>query len=125
MDTGLVPIRVLIADDNETVRGLIRQFLEERTDVDVCAETGDGREAVDTALRLAPDLVILDVLMPKLNGIEVASILRKSLPAAKMILFTMYGEHVRALASAAGVDIVLPKPDGLSPLKQAVESVLN
>jgi DNA-binding NarL/FixJ family response regulator len=119
------PIRVLIADDNEVVRTLIRKFLEERTDVKVCAETGDGRETLDTALRVEPDLVILDVLMPNLNGIEVASILKKNLPSAKMILFSMYGEYVKALAYKAGVDIVLPKPDGLSPLKDAVDSMLH
>jgi DNA-binding NarL/FixJ family response regulator len=65
------------------------------------------------------------VLMPKLNGIEVASILRKNLPSAKIILFTMYGEYVKTLAHSAGVDIVLPKPDGLSPLMRAVDLVLG
>jgi DNA-binding NarL/FixJ family response regulator len=116
--------RVLIADDSDTVRGVIRAFLEERLDVAVCAETSDGRETVDWALALRPDLIILDVLMPQLNGIEVASLLKKNLPEAKIILFTMYGEYVQTLASAAGVDVVLPKPDGLTPLMRAIESVL-
>jgi DNA-binding NarL/FixJ family response regulator len=75
-------------------------------------------------LALRPDLIILDVLMPQLNGIEVASLLKKNLPEAKIILFTMYGEYVQTLASAAGVDVVLPKPDGLTPLMRAIESVL-
>jgi DNA-binding NarL/FixJ family response regulator len=117
--------RVLIADDSEVVRGLIRTFLERRPSIKVCGETGDGQETVDAALRLEPDLIILDVLMPKLNGIEVASILRKNLPNAKIILFTMYGEYVKTLAYSAGVDIVLPKPDGLTPLIRAVDSVLS
>lgn len=117
--------RVLIADDSDTVRGVIRAFLDKCLNVEICAETSDGRETVEWALALRPDLIILDVLMPKLNGIEVASLLRKNLPGSKIILFTMYGEYVQALASAAGVDIVLPKPDGLTPLMRAIESVLN
>jgi DNA-binding NarL/FixJ family response regulator len=117
--------RVLIADDCEVVRSLIREFLERAVDVEVCAETSDGQETVDAALRLEPNLIILDVLMPQLNGIEVASILSKSLPSAKIILFTMYGDYVKTLANTAGVAVVLPKPDGLSPLIKAVTSVLG
>lgn len=117
--------RVLIADDSEVIRELIRTFLEARLDVEVCAETSDGQETLDWALALQPDIIILDVLMPKLNGIEVASLLKKNLPNTKLILFTMYGEYVQALASAAGADIVLPKPDGLSPLVEAVERVMQ
>jgi DNA-binding NarL/FixJ family response regulator len=116
--------RVLIADDSEVIRGLIRTSLETRASIKVCGETRDGQETVDRALRLEPDLIILDVLMPKLNGIEVASILKKNLPSAKIILFTMYGEYVKTLAYSAGVDIVLPKPDGLSPLIEAIDSVM-
>lgn len=120
-----MPKRVLIADDSEIVRGLIRSFVETRANVEVCAEAGDGREAVDTALALLPDILILDVVMPQLNGLEVASVLKKRLPAAKMILFTMYGEYVRSVAAAAGVDIIVAKPDGLMPLLQALDTLLN
>lgn len=117
--------RILIADDSELVRGLIRTFLEQRPNVEVCAETSNGQETVEWALVLRPDLIILDVLMPKLNGIEVASLLRKNLPDSRIILFTMYGEYVQTLAIAAGVDLVLPKPGGLTPLMHAVEAVLS
>ena len=117
--------RVLIADDSDIVRELIRSLLERFADVEVCAETDNGRDTIDSALRLKPDLVIVDVIMPELNGIEAVSVLKKSLPGTKVILFTMYGESVKSLAQAAGVDIVLPKPDGLSPLIEAVNSVLG
>jgi len=118
--------RVLIADDSDIVRGLIRSFLAGRfPGMEVCGETANGRETVKEALRLGPDLVILDVLMPDLNGIEVASILKKSLPHTKLILFTMYGEYVKTLATAAGVDVVLPKPNGLTPLMEALEEVMD
>jgi DNA-binding NarL/FixJ family response regulator len=117
--------RVLIAEDSEIVRDLVRWFLERRPDIEICAETANGRQAVDRALELAPDLMIIDVVMPELNGIEVASIVKKSLPNTKMILFTMYGDYVKDLASAAGVNVVLAKPDGLSGLAQAVNSLMN
>ena len=121
-----MPRRVLIADDSDIVRGLIRSFLVERfPDVEVCAEAANGRQTVNEALRLEPDLVILDVLMPDLNGIEVASILKKSLPKTKLIVFSMYGEYVKTLAMAAGVDVVLPKPEGLTPLIEALEAVMD
>ena len=63
--------------------------------------------------------------MPELNGIEAISVVKQSLPGTKVILFTMYGESVKTLAQAAGVDIVLPKLDELPPLIKAVNSVLG
>jgi DNA-binding NarL/FixJ family response regulator len=118
--------RVLIADDNKLVRKTIRSLLTRWPEVEICAETDDGRKAVDAALALQPDLVILDVRMPELNGIEVASILKKNLPRAKTILFTMYSDQIgQNLASAAGVTVILPKVDGLPAFVRAVDSVLQ
>jgi DNA-binding NarL/FixJ family response regulator len=120
-----VPTRVLIADDSALVRGLIRRFLEMKEGVEVCAETADGPQTINAAMDLLPDLLILDVLMPKLNGIEVASILKKNLPNTKTIVFTMYGDYIKNLALAAGVNIIVSKPDGILALLQAVETLLN
>jgi PAS domain S-box-containing protein len=121
-----MPKRVLIADDNDITRRMIRAYIEKQTAVEVCAETVDGRETVDTALALRPDLLILDVLMPGFNGMEVAWILKKGLPEAKTILFTMYGDFFGSnIALAAGVNLILPKPEGLSSLAQAVNSLLE
>jgi|SRR5580693_5816135 PAS domain S-box-containing protein len=118
--------RVLIADDNDITRKMIRACIERQTEVEVCAETVDGRETVETALALRPDLLILDVLMPGFNGMEVAWILKKGLPEAKTILFTMYGDFFGSkIALAAGVNLILPKPEGLSSLAQAVNSLLE
>jgi DNA-binding NarL/FixJ family response regulator len=94
-------------------------------DVEVCAEAGDGQQTVDAAIALSPDLLIMDVVMPKLNGIEVASILKKSLPNTKIIVFTMYGDYVKNVALAAGVNVVVSKPDGICALLQTVEVLLN
>jgi DNA-binding NarL/FixJ family response regulator len=121
-----MPKRVLIADDNKLVRRAIRTLLTKWPDVEVCAETDDGRKTVDTALGLRPDFVILDVRMPEMNGIEVASVLKKTLPTAKMILFTMYSDNIgRNLAAAAGVEVVLAKVEGLAALVSALDSFLG
>jgi DNA-binding NarL/FixJ family response regulator len=120
-----VPTRVLIADDSELIRGLIRRFLEKKADVEVCGEARDGQQTIDTAMTLLPDLLILDVVMPKLNGIEVASVLKKNLPNTKTIVFTMYGDYVKNVALAAGVSVIVSKPDGICALLQAVEGLLD
>jgi DNA-binding NarL/FixJ family response regulator len=120
-----VVTRVLIADDSQVVRGIIRTFLARRPNVEICGETADGRQTIDAALALQPDLLILDVMMPEFNGIEVASILKKSLPKTKTILFTMYEDYIKSIALAAGVSVILSKSDGLSPLLLVLESMLN
>lgn len=101
-------------------------FLEKRTKLTVCAEAANGREAVERTLALKPDLVLLDLLMPELNGAEVASIVKKSNPEIRIILFTIYGESIgRSLTAAIGVDAVLSKPDGMAALVKTVEDVLG
>lgn len=117
--------RILIADDNPTVRSIIRFCFDSRLNVEVCGESADGRDAVDKALALKPDLVVLDVLMPQLNGIEVAAILKKNLPNTKTVLFTMFGDLIgKHVAAAVGVSIILPKENGMGALVKAVDSLL-
>ena len=118
--------RILIADDNKIVRRTLRTLLTNQLDVEVCAEAEDGRKAIEAAVALRPDLVILDVRMPELNGIEVATILKRTLPELKTILFTMYSDHVgKDLASAAGVNVILPKQVGVSRFIETVGSLLQ
>jgi len=119
-------IRALIADDSEAVRRAVRDALEERPGIEVCATTGNGPETLAVALELRPDIVILDVLMPGMNGLEVAKVLRKRQAKTKIILFTMFGDSIGTeVAAAAGVDIVLQKPDGLSKLIASLEGMLQ
>lgn len=114
--------RVLIADDSFTVLKVLRTYLQSRNDVELCGEARNGREAVEMALALKPDLLILDVVMPELNGVEVSALLKESLPEAKTILFTMYGDAIgKSLASAAGVNVVLEKADGLTKLVEVLD----
>ncbi|GAC1616104.1 MAG: hypothetical protein PVS2B2_13410 [Candidatus Acidiferrum sp.] len=120
-----MPKMVLIVDDRSTIRSILRTFLTQRLDLEVCGEAADGFEAVEKAKLLNPDLILLDLSMPRMNGVEAASIIKKQLPHSSIILFTMYSENIgRALTSAIGVDAVLSKPDGLASLLKAIDAVL-
>jgi DNA-binding NarL/FixJ family response regulator len=121
----ITPKRVLIADDSSTVRDIIKFFLALRGDLEVCGEASDGVEAVEKATECRPDLILLDLAMPNMNGVEAASVLKKRLPRTPIILFTMYNENIgEYLMSAIGVDAVLSKIDGMSALVNAVDAVL-
>ena len=116
---------ILIADDSEIIRTKIRQALERDTDFEVCGEAGNGSEAVCKAKELAPDLIILDVRMPCLSGIEVAGVLRHALPKTRIVLLTMYAEDVGPnLVSLFRIDAVLAKA-GLADLGAQVKRLLT
>jgi DNA-binding NarL/FixJ family response regulator len=120
------PRTILIADDNERVRAVIRQALERETSFKVCAEATDGTDAVSKAKELEPDLVILDVRMPGLNGVEVAGILRYALPRVRIVFVTMYADDItESLTSVFHIDAVLSKASGLTKLVENVESLLG
>lgn len=123
--TDKMSARILIADDSEVVREVIRLLLEKCADVEICGEASNGREAIEKAMVLQPDVIILDVAMPEMNGIEAASVLKKRLPGAKTIVFTMYGEYVQTVAGAAGVDVLVAKADGMSPLVDAINGIVK
>jgi len=118
--------QILIADDSGTIRRILKEFLEGRRGVEVCGEAANGYEAIEKAKLLRPDLVLLDLAMPVMNGVEAASVLKKLLPNTFIIVFTMYSENIgRSLTTAAGVDLVLSKPDGMRALADAVESLVD
>jgi DNA-binding NarL/FixJ family response regulator len=116
--------KVLVADDSQVVRDVIRTFLEERSDLTICGEAATGREAVEKTLALKPDLVVLDLSMPELNGAEAASVIKELAPGVRIIMFTMFSEDVgKSLTEAIGVDAVLSKPDGMTELVKTIEDV--
>ena len=117
--------QILIADDSDSVRRILKMFLETHNDLVVCGEAANGFEAVEKAKSLRPDLVLLDLAMPEMNGAEAASVLKKSMPHVPIIVFTMFSENIgRSLTSAVGVDLVLSKPDGMKALVEAIERLL-
>lgn len=121
-----MPKQILIADDGNTVRQLIRNFLETKTAFKVCGEAVDGIDCIEKAKALKPDLILLDLAMPRMNGAEAASALRNLMPDVPIVMFTMYDESVGAnLISSLGVKAVLSKPDGMGNLVTCVESLLG
>src|SRR5712691_8018817 len=101
---------VLIVDDNAVVRSSLRRLFESHSEFEVSGEAENGQDAIDKAERLKPDLIILDLAMPVMNGLEAAPVLRKMLPDAALILFTAHdGPQVQQLAQAGGIHAVVPK----------------
>jgi DNA-binding NarL/FixJ family response regulator len=119
-----MPKSVLIVDDSETVRRVTREFFEERDDWKVVGEASDGVEAILWAMRANPDLILLDFSMPRLNGIEAASVLKKMLPRASIVMFTVFDDALSSrLCVQVGVDLVVPKAEGLNGLVKAVQQL--
>jgi DNA-binding NarL/FixJ family response regulator len=117
--------RILVADDSDTVRRSVHSYLTQR-DFDVCGEAVDGEDAIEKAWELKPDLILLDVAMPRTNGIVVASVLKDMMPNVRIVLFTMYSEAVARAFPHKGlaVDAVIAKADGMCRLAECVQSLL-
>jgi len=105
-----VPMKILIADDNLRIRQVLRTLIEGHEDWDVCAEAEDGVQAVNRAKQFKPDLIILDLAMPELNGIEAARQISKALPGVPMLMLTLYASPlVEKEAEKVGVQRVISK----------------
>ena len=116
--------RILIVDDGDAVRDIIRIFLE-KEGFQVCGEAADGVEAIEKAKSLKPDLVVLDLAMPGMNGVEAASVLTGVMPGIPIVVLTMYEEFLgSSLASANGIKAVVSKTDALSKLVACVKTLL-
>lgn len=87
-----MPIRVVIADDHSVVRKGIREFLAEEPDIVVVGEAKNGHEAVDFAVALQPDLVLMDVAMPELSGVEATRQIRAAAPQVRVLVLTAYDD---------------------------------
>ena len=109
--------RVLFVDDNSVVRSLVRQLFELMPDFEISGEAENGRDAVEKAESLKPNLIILDLSMPVMTGLDAAPLLRKLLPDTGIILFTVQdGPHVEQLARGAGIHAVVSKNQPASKL---------
>jgi DNA-binding NarL/FixJ family response regulator len=117
--------RILIADDHPEMRRLLRILLETHEGWSVCGEAGDGYEALLRTIELKPDLVILDLVMPFINGAVAAREIFKRAPTVRMLLFTMHtSPELEAELRKIGVDKVVDKKDAARLLLGSVESVL-
>src|SRR5712664_5029482 len=117
--------RILISDDGDSVRNIIGLFLE-HAGFEVCGEAADGVEAIEQAKKLKPDLIVLDLVMPRMNGAEAASVLSTTMPDVPIVLLTLYQNMVGpSLAAAIGVKAILDKTDGMDKLVACVRSLLD
>src|SRR6202049_5295129 len=120
--------RVLVADDNAVVRSFVRQLFESQPDFEISGEAENGGDAVEKAENLKPDLIILDLAMPIMTGLDAAPLLRKLLPDTPIILFTQQeGSEVGRLAraaGAAGIDAVVSKSQAASELVLKAQALL-
>jgi DNA-binding NarL/FixJ family response regulator len=96
-----MPLRILIADDNEMVRRGIKDLLASEMACQVCGEAKDGAEAVQKSQELRPDLILLDISMPLLNGLEAARLLRQDMPKAKILIMSQH-DPIQLLPRAIG-----------------------
>ena len=117
-------IRVLIVDHHEHIRGLVRAFFLSEFGFQICGEAVDGYEAIMKAQLLKADLIVREVAIPRLNGVELAPKLRKLLPKTPIILFTLHGSLLKGVNTRdMGVDAVVAKQDGMSALGDSVHSL--
>lgn len=118
------PIKIILADDHKLVRQGMRALLDAQPDLEVVGEAGDGQEALHLIDTLSPDIAFLDVMMPNLNGIEVAKIARERKSKTKLIFLSMHANAtyvVRALQS--GALAYLLKDSDFSEIMKAIQNV--
>jgi DNA-binding NarL/FixJ family response regulator len=120
------PLRILVADDHEIVRRGLVSLLKAHPGWEVCAEAEDGRQAVEKAKELRPDVVILDIGMPNLNGLEATRQMLRDNPQSKILILTITDadEIVRAVLDAGARGFVL-KSDAVRDLLAAVEALVS
>jgi two-component system, NarL family, nitrate/nitrite response regulator NarL len=116
---------VLIVDDHAQIRRATRAIFEREPEFKVCGEAVNGRDAIDKARELRPDLIILDFSMPVMNGLEAARLLKKMLPEVPVIMLTAHQNAFSDLvAKAAGVSAVISKENSGDLVTQA-RALLN
>jgi len=117
-------VRILLADDHDVVRHGLRHLLEQQEGWTVCGEASGGREAVERARRLQPDVAVLDVAMPDLNGLEATRQIRRASARTEVLVFTMHeSEHLVREVLAAGAKGYLLKSDAARSIVAAVEAL--
>jgi DNA-binding NarL/FixJ family response regulator len=120
------PITVLLADDHAVVRDRLRVLLEQSGGIHVVGVCGDGRSAVDEASRLRPVVVVMDIAMPQLSGIDATTEILKRLPATKVVILSMHcsSEHIYRALRAGALGYVLKDLAG-TEIVQAVKAAAS
>jgi DNA-binding NarL/FixJ family response regulator len=117
---------VLVVDDNAFVRQAVTRLFKSQRDFEVCGEAHNGQLAIEAAQRLRPDLIVMDISMPVMNGIEASRVLKVVLPKIPIIVFSDYSDALTEQdADAAGISARISKGGSLSSLLAKARSLLH
>jgi two-component system response regulator NreC len=121
-----LPNSILIVDDSTVIRRALRLLFESKSGWEVCGEAVDGKDGIEKAQRLRPDVIVLDMSMPEMDGIAVARVLKAKMPTLPIVMFTNFAEDqfLKHEVLAAGIAQVVSKSDSKA-LLQAVEEVFE
>lgn len=118
--------RVLVVDDSEDLRLLLRMRMERLEGLDVVGEAEDGMQAVEMAAALQPDLVVLDLAMPRMDGLEALPLIREAAPGVRVVVLSGFNQSTMSeKAMAAGADGYVVKGGPLHELFEVVEALLE
>jgi DNA-binding NarL/FixJ family response regulator len=116
---------VLIADDNAYIRHILCELFQSQADCVVCEKAKNGKEAIDRACQLRPDLIVLDFSMPVMNGLDAARVLKRIMPTVPLIMFSEYSDAFSEReARSAGISALISKAEHLSVLVEKARSLL-
>jgi len=117
-------VEILIVDDHEMFRGKVRSLIESQPRYRVCGEAGDGIEAIEKARQLRPDIVLMDINMPRMNGLVATRIIRREVPLCRVIIVSQNDEAVaREQARRAGAKAAVTKSDLIRDLLPTIDGV--
>jgi two-component system, NarL family, response regulator NreC len=121
-----LPKYLLIVDDSPVMRETLRQILERQDGWEVCGEAANGREGIEKAQQLKPDVIVLDLSMPVMNGLEAARELTRLLPGVPLLMFTSYETpHLKREALSAGVRTVMSKSESIEAVVSGIQALLE
>ena len=116
--------RILVVDDHPYFRHMLRVFLEQNPNWEVCGEASDGCEAITRASELHPDIVLMDLQMPRLNGIEATRRIHKQSPSTSVLILTLHeNSTLPQIARESGARGYVLKSDSLEVLTKAIETL--
>lgn len=122
----LKEVRILIADDHELIRRAVRELFEHKSGFVVCGEAADGKQAVEHFQRLQPDIVIMDISMPLMSGLDAAKEIKRLSRKTKIVMLTMHDlNRMRDQVREAGIDGYIAKGEAAARLVELVNSLIE
>ena len=117
---------ILIVDDNALIRKELCEVFTREGDFDICGEAENGRDAIEKAKQLRPDLIVLDLSMPVMNGLDAARVLKRLMPKVPLIMYSAFGDgYVEQQASLLGVSAVVSKSEPATTVVGAARCLLT